>query len=166
MRKKSQIKMFETIAILVIFFFLVGFGFIFYARVHKTTSQIEFSEAQEFKAIQISERAAFLPEIQCSSHNEPIDDCIDIEKLEAFSNAVSNNLQYYYNLFEFSNIIVEEVYPDQESWTLYDNPKQDFKDQISIQLPILLNDPTSDGVCGTQLQGKCYFGVMHVSIYI
>jgi len=37
--KKAQIKMFETIAVLLIFFVLIGFGLIFYGRIQEKTIQ-------------------------------------------------------------------------------------------------------------------------------
>ena len=143
-------------AILFIFFILLTFGFIFYARMQKSGYATEAEEVTVLKAIQVSEKAAFLPEIQCSFDNIPVEDCIDIEKLTAFSTlAVSENI-YYYNVFGFSRIEIEQIYPSQQTWTLYDNPFPNYQDVVAIQLPTSLYYPGED---------EYSFGAVLVSVY-
>ena len=142
--KKAQIKMFETIAILFVFFMLVIFGFIFYAKLQKITFTEERGEVSILKAIQVAERTSFLPEMQCSFDNVPDDDCIDIEKLKALRFTIEYNIVYYFSLFEFSQITVTQIYPTADSWVLYDNPKKNFIDLIPIQLPVSLYNPMTD----------------------
>ena len=97
-----------------------------------------------------------LPDIQCSFDNIPVDDCIDVEKLKALSQVVSDNIPYYYNLFELSTIVVKEIYPDVREWTIYDNPLQDFSDQTVTQLPVSIYYPIDD---------EYAFGYLDVGVY-
>ena len=155
--KKAQRKMFETISILFIFFILLTMGFIFYAKVKRSSIGQENEKAIILKAIQISEKASFLSDIQCSADNNPIDDCIDVQKLEALSTIVEGNLLYYYNVFENSNITVTEIYPNPgKQWQIYNNPKPGSTDITKIQLPISIYYPTTDDFA---------FGYIDVSVY-
>ena len=79
--KKAQVKMFETIAVLVVFFMIILFGFMFYTRVQQTTFEAETEEQIILRAIDLSQNIFFLPEIQCIGEHKI--DCIDILKLDA-----------------------------------------------------------------------------------
>jgi len=154
--RKSQIKMFESIAILVVFFILIMFGFMFYTSIQKGEFQEEQQEAIVLNAIKISEQISFLPELQCSRDNIPEEDCIDLLKLSAASGVISSNRETYFEMLGYSDISVEEVYPTADSWQLYDYPKEDYIDKLATQFPISLYDPTTDSY---------YYGVLYVNIY-
>ncbi len=160
MKRKSQIQIGETIAVLVIFFILLVTGFIFYVRVIKGNIAIEIEESRQLKAIEIAQRASFLPEIQCSEENIVTDNCIDIYKLNAAAGIISdpNNKIFYYDRLQFSNITIEEIYPGTQTWTLYDNPlgEGEYTSKISTNIPIALFDPT---------EKKYSFGVMKVNTF-
>ena len=110
--KKAQMKMGENIAVLFVFFLIIAFGMIFYMRVLKHTSQTRDIENFELQSIKIAQLVNFLPELQCSSDNIVKDACIDLYKLQAFKDIVNKNQDYYYNLFKFSKIEVDEIYPE------------------------------------------------------
>lgn len=155
MKSKAQIKMFETLAILFIFFMLLTFGIIFYGRVQKTTISQETQEIVILNAIQVSERASFLPDVQCSFDNIPVDDCIDVEKVQALSNIYLDNLAYYYNIFGFSEILINQTYPDAGAWVIYSNPTPGSFQRI--QLPVSIYHPIQDtyalGFIDVRVQG-------------
>ena len=65
--KKSQIKMGETLAVLIIFFFLLMFGYSFYAGIQQRNFIQELAQVESLRAIQLAQRVYYLPEIQCSS---------------------------------------------------------------------------------------------------
>lgn len=165
MRKKSQIQMGETIAVLIIFFILIVIGFIFFTRVIKGNIEIEIEESRQLKAVEIAQRASFLPEIQCSEENIVTDNCIDILKLEAATEGtiadpsiIETNQIFYYDKLQFSDISIEEVYPGNRIWDLYNRPlgEGNFTSKMSTNIPIALFDPTKK---------KYYFGVMKVDTY-
>jgi hypothetical protein len=156
MNKKAQIKMFETIAILVVFFMIIMFGFMFYTRVQKGSFEAEIEEATTLRAIETSQIITFLPELQCSRNNIAEKDCIDILKLQGAESIISANRQYYFTSFKYSNIYVQEIYPSENEFTLYDFPKEQFTDVISTQFPISLYNPITD---------KYSYGVLFVDIY-
>ncbi len=153
--KTAQIKMFETIAVLVIFFIIILFGFIFYTRVQESTFAAELEEKTILNAIDLSQSVFFLPELQCIGEHKI--DCIDILKLDAARNIISSNRADYFDLLGYSNIYVEEIYPESTaSILLYDSPKTEDKGQISTQFPISLYDARTDAYS---------FGVLYIDVY-
>ena len=158
--KKSQIKMFETIAVLLIFFILVGFGLIFYGRIQASGFQATQEENFELKAIQTAQLVSFLPELQCSSNNIIVDDCFDILKVEALSEFIEQNPnirnEYYYDLFGFSSITIEQVYPSELSWKVYERTLTGNKAKSSIKIPVSLYNASS----------RSYnFGILNIDVY-
>ncbi len=146
----------ESVAILFIFFILVVFGFVFYMNVMKSSTKVEMEENIQLKAIGIAQKASFLPELQCSEENVRVEDCIDVLKLEAASSLLENNNIYYYDVFEFSKIWVEEIFPGTQEWPLYDNTLPDYKNRLSTFIPISLFNPVSK---------KYDFGILTVEVY-
>lgn len=161
--KKAQIKMFETIAVLLIFFVLIGFGLIFYVRVYSGSIQETGEEYFELKAIQTAQLVSFLPELQCTSPtsmNIVDDNCFDLLKVKALSEIIKDNPklrnEYYYDLFGSSNISIEQIYPSEMKWDVYDKSPANKKSMSSIKIPISLYNAISR---------KNNFGVLNIDIY-
>ncbi|MBI4210920.1 MAG: hypothetical protein HY544_05470 [Candidatus Diapherotrites archaeon] len=110
---KAQVKMFESISVLIVFFVLLAFGIIIYAYFQKDASKVKFEEQQQVRAMRVARIAISLPELQCSKR-EPSEHCLDTERIAAFrsyystSDAVKNR---YYDLLGDSRVYVVEVYP-------------------------------------------------------
>lgn len=153
---KAQIKMAETIAILFIFFVILMFGFIFYARIQRGNYLQKVQEISTLKGIQIAEKVSFFPEVRCSFNNVPTEDCIDLYKLKAASENINNNRLFYYGIFEYSRVIVEQIYPQNNTWTLYDNPKPDYSDLITTPIPLNIYNPITN---------EFSYAVMTVGVY-
>ncbi|HII72506.1 TPA: hypothetical protein HA265_07155 [Candidatus Woesearchaeota archaeon] len=62
----------------------------------------------------------------------------------------------YAREFGTTTIKLIEVYPGQDEWVLYDNPKPDFVSAPVTNVPISLYDATTD---------KYYFGVLQITSY-
>lgn len=146
----------ESVAILFIFFILLIFGFVFYANVMRSSAKVELEENIQLKAIAIAQKASFLPELQCSEENVRKEDCIDLLKLESASSLLDSNNIYYFDIFQFSKIYVEKIYPEQQTWPLYDNTLTNYTNKLSTFIPISLFNATS----------KNYnFGILVVETY-
>ena len=147
----------ESVAILFIFFILVVFGFVFYMNVMKGAAKVDIEENIQLKAVGIAQKASFLPELQCSQENVRVEDCIDLLKLEAAAGLLEENNVYYYDVFEFSTIRVEEVFPEPgNEWLLYNNTLTEYSNKLSTFIPVSLFNPAS----------KMYdFGVLSVEVY-
>jgi hypothetical protein len=156
----AQIKMGETIAILVIFFFLIVFGFSFYVKMQKVGFGRQTKENLDMRSIQVAQKATFLPELMRSKDNVQSDDCIDLLKLTAFSNMLKNEdgeyHKYYSNTFGASTLRVDQVYPAEKSFLIYEQIPDGKFDVLVTRIPITLYNATADSYA---------FGVLTVTIY-
>ncbi len=144
MHKKSQIQTFETIAVLFIFFILLGIGAIFYVRIHKSNLDVTKQEYSQSKSVAIAQRAMYLPELQCSEGKVIKDNCIDILKLEAADDIIESNEIYYYDLLEFSEINITQEYTSAEvipNWTVYSRKIAKPSSSFITYVPVSLYNP-------------------------
>ncbi len=141
--RKSQVQIGETIAVLFVFFILIVISFIFYVKVIKGNLESEKTELSQLSSVGIAQRVMFLPEIQCSEDNVIIDNCIDVMKLKPAKDSINQNEIYYYDLLEFSNVSLSQVYPAGETFTLYSRKIEDYKSKFTTNVPISLYDPVT-----------------------
>lgn len=161
MKKKAQIEMGESIAIIFIFLIFIGFGLIFYMNITKSTSTAKKEETSQLEVVELIQKASFLPELQCSGNSIVTQNCMDIFKLEAGKDIINANQIYYFDVFGYSIISVEEIYPVSRNWTVYNNSLDDELMQNTAEKkltykPILLYDPVD----------KLYhFGMLSIGVY-
>jgi len=165
--------MFETVGVLIVFFFLLFTGSIFYCSAQKSSLQKEKVRASEQYAFQIVLKALYFPELDCSFLVTQRDNCVDRIKLEKLSRLIAANetvLNDYYNDFGYAKITVSEAYPGIANWTLYENVPTETRiekgkeievpsyiDKLTTQSPILIYDAWLDNYA---------FGVMEVAVYV
>lgn len=164
--KKSQIKMSETIAVLFIFFVLVIFGIVFYYKYSQIAYKEKQTELLGAKAVEISLKTLFLPELICSEGEaEPEDFCFDLIKLRQAAKTEEKEgvfseflTDYYFDLFPYTSITVEKLYPKpDEKWVLYEKIKPDWERKETAHFIIALRDELAEGVYS--------FGVLTVEVY-
>ncbi|MEM4267621.1 MAG: hypothetical protein QXK37_02210 [Candidatus Woesearchaeota archaeon] len=152
---KAQLKMAESIIVLIVFFFLLVFGLIFYAKIEKGLAREKETEDFEIQAVQISQKAQALPEIQCTRDSIVSFDCIDLLKIKALSNVSSSNSEMYKKMFPNTRITLVSAYPYKDSWLVYDGTWSD-EGVINFTIPVSLYNPIT----------KQYsFGIMGVEVY-
>ncbi len=157
---RAQIKMFETVAVLVVFFFLLVTGSVFYFGAQKSALQKEKIKASEQYAFQIVLKALYLPELDCSFLVTQRDNCIDKIKLGDLAQLIATDKTArtdYFSEFGYATVHVTEAYPGNTSWTLYDNTPEKYLSKLVTQSPILLYDAWKD---------EYAFGVIEVSVYV
>lgn len=148
--------MFETIAVLFVFFILVVMGFSFYAFIQKTSLEQEQQENILSRGIGIVERVSFLPEVQCSRDNVPEENCVDLFKLFAVRSKIADNDLFYFPIFGFSTVTLEEVFPEKGlSIVIYDHPQEYVNKQVT-HIPIAVFHPGAE---------KYSFGILKVEVY-
>ena len=164
MGKKSQIQIGETIAVLFVFFILIVIGFVFYLNVVKGNLESEKEESSEIHSIELAQRVMFLPEIQCSEDVvKEKTNCIDILKLKSSEKImkVKENEIYYYDLLEFSEVNVSQIYPSPtdtslQNFNIYSRQTNDYKKVLSTNVPVSLYNPTDK---------RYSFGVLTIKTY-
>ena len=140
--KKAQIRMGETIAVLIIFFFILILAAVMYVSYQKNQVQSDKFENIAKETVQVSQIVSYLPEIQCSTRNLVEDNCYDLYKLNAAKEIIIQNAEYYYPLFGYSEVVITEIYPGSESWVLY-NRTDITSYPIVTNIPVLLHDPVN-----------------------
>ncbi len=158
--KRAQIKMFETVGVLVVFFFLLATGSIFYFGAQKSALQKEKIAASEQYAFQIVLKSLYLPELDCSFLVTQRDNCVDTIKLNALSQLITRDNTAktdYFSEFGYATINVSEAYPGNNTWTLYENKPDQYISKLVTQSPILLYDAWQDSYA---------FGVIEVAVYV
>jgi len=147
--KKSQIKIGESIAVLMIFFVLVVIGIVFWSRY----SQVQMKGQQEMDlqsmAIKVAQTVTFLSELQCSTLEVIQFSCFDLYKIDAMkdllmTNPEKNRTSYYFDIFGFSNITIYSIYPNEISWNIYDFPGGNITGYVSTQVPVSILDPVNN----------------------
>lgn len=157
---KAQVKMFETIGVLIVFFFLLITASVFYFRAQSSSLEKERFIAGEKYAFQIVLKSLYMPELDCSFLVTQKDNCIDKIKLDLLSELMEENEDVkndYFSEFGFATITVNEVWPTSHYWKLYENRPDGEYDELATQSPILIYDAWQDTYA---------FGVMEVRVYV
>jgi hypothetical protein len=170
--RRGQIRMTETIAILVIFFVLVMFGLIFFTTIQRSSFEQRKVVVAGEKAVSTSIKALFLPELVCTKGiGEDIKDCIDLDKLSAAQVVMPNYEDYYFDIFQFSSIIVKQIYPIPSAptpdnptpgeWILYQRtldgePVTDLTPKARTPIPLALFDPVTENF---------RYGVLQIDVF-
>lgn len=162
MKKKAQMQMTETIAILFIFFILLLFGIIFYYHYSKGAIKEQHQELTEARALDTTVRVLFLPELLCSrGEAEKEENCLDLMKLRQFDGVVQQHLEeYYFHLFSYGKIAVYSLYPEQKEWIVYDKKRDESKGYTPTFFVISLRDDVAGG------EEPLYsFGYIEIGVY-
>lgn len=154
MRKKAQIKLMETVGVLLVFFVLLAIGMIFYGQYQKSEILKQQRELIVSDAISKTIRIMYLSELQCTRNKAPSEGCIDIERLKLFNETIEDNMDYYKHIFGNSKIVVRELYPHNRTFAVYEVGRS--RNSFSTPIPVTLYDPVRD---------LNYFGVLNVEIY-
>jgi hypothetical protein len=165
--------MFETVGVLIVFFFLLVTGSVIYFSAQRSALQKEKIKFSEQYAFQIVLKALYMPELDCSFLVTQRDNCIDKIKLEKLSKLINKDDKAktdYFSEFGYASINVIEAWPVKNSWTLYENVPTEKKkvggvekevptytSKIATQNPILLYDAWQDTYA---------FGVIEVAAYV
>ncbi len=156
--KKAQIQMFENVGVLVVFFFLLIAGVIFYYNYQEKTINAQLAEISQANAFRLAEVVFNMPELSCSYNNARFYSCIDKQKIQAFKNYANKNLPEYFPLLGFSQIKINQE-------IIYDYPKENTQ-VLNYQLPIVIYDSTKQNkYCGDILRGECLPSTLEVKYY-
>ena len=134
----------ETIAVLFVFFILIIVGFIFYGKVIMGNLESQKDEFSQLHSVTVAQKAMFLPELQCSEDIvEEITGCFDVLKIEASQDLITKNSRYYYDLFEYGNVSIKQIYPDENEWPIYSRKLESFESRFITNIPISLYNPVT-----------------------
>ena len=157
--KKAEIRMFESIATIFVFFILLVFGMMFYSRMQEANYSSKLEELKQVRIVELAERIKNLPELECSSNAVLQQDCLDlikVEKIPIIMAESSDISDIYYDLIEYGNISIEEIYPEAHTYQIYERHKQGENISRTVFMPIGLYDANTEFT---------HFGVLVVRSY-
>jgi hypothetical protein len=155
-KKKSQMKMLESIFVLIIFFFMLIFGIIFYVKYQNMEGQNRKKDFVEIKLMEIATRIQNLPEIQCTKDGKYSEfDCVDLHKINFFKDNFENYNSYYSKIFSSSFINITQVYPSSFNYEIYSKDKTNSVRLLF--LPVNIYNASSD---------QYNFGYITIGVYI
>ncbi len=149
----------ETMGILIIFFFLVIFGFSFYTNIQKWTFEQQKRVNLELNIIKLYQRAKFMSEFQCSFKDISVDNCYDMYKLQAFEQLIDKEdgvKDYYINMFGTSQINIVEIYPGNAKYYIYNNSIGSYTYKEVVGIPISIYNATSK---------RYALGLLNITVY-
>ena len=159
---KAQIKMFENVGVMIVFFFLLSFGLVFYTTYQKSTINRMDYEFKVDNALKSSKRITYMPELRCTETK--LENCVDYYKLKALVDTINSgdlaDFDYYYNLFGKSVVLYEQLYPNTgDVIKIYENPVPEGE-RSGIENTII---PVSlyDSVAQTYA-----YGILDISVYL
>jgi Na+-transporting methylmalonyl-CoA/oxaloacetate decarboxylase gamma subunit len=157
---KGQMKMVESVFVVIIFMIILVIAIVFFSRFQRSESQFLATEKTLKESIQLAQTFASLPEVACTESGVVRENCIDLLKLQGMNDVSRTELSYYYDLFKYGTVTVVKIYPDTDDdagqrWTIYNKTKPGTG-YFSTAIPMTLYDPTLD---------QRYFGLMEVRFY-
>ena len=163
--KKGQMKMMETIGVLLVFFILVGVVLMFFAGTQRASANDARSTLAGSKSVETAQAADYLLEMQCTEENIPVDNCIEIEKAQLLGNMTANdaqlNYEHYYSVFGYATISISQIYPySAGNIIVYNNTLAKSHGNSSFTFPVLLYS-SKKGVSPKRYN----FGVLNVMSY-
>ena len=165
---KAQMQMAETIAILLVFFIILGLSLMFYGGFQAGSLREAGREQFERESIRVALLVSHLPEVTCSDNNIITENCIDRVKLEALSvradpkRGSEEVFLFYQKDFRSSMVKIEQVFPPiagQMPFLLYNQTLENFTEMIPTFIPLTIRDPLKPA--GFQNS----FGLLTVEVY-
>ena len=142
--KKSQMKIGETILVLMIFFILITLGAVFYVKIESYSSISDRQQKLDQHTIKIAQQIKQMPELVCTQSAIEQFDCIDFLKLQEFSNLNNLNSPAFTQIYQqkFLNVkaSIIQTFPSSQSFQLFDNLLTNTKSTNKLFLPITLHN--------------------------
>lgn len=151
--------MFETLAVLIVFFFLLVFGISFYFVLQRGSYNRQVERNAQLISVELTQKISDIPELDCALAGIQIDNCIDMVKLQEFNAILQNSTAavQYFDLLGYSKITAAEIYPEILQYELYDRQPDAFSTAYKNNVPMLLYNPISR---------KFSFGILEVMTYV
>ncbi|MBI4141409.1 hypothetical protein HY484_00620, partial [Candidatus Woesearchaeota archaeon] len=122
--KRAQLKMFETIGVLIVFFILLAIGMSIYFFLQKASYAKDTEHTRQLEALSLIQKILYLPELDCNFLQTTQDNCVEKLKAETLRDLLQINANIkrdYYPTFGRSSIIMVPVYPSNQIINLYQN---------------------------------------------
>jgi len=145
MNKQAQMRILESVAVLIVFFILLVIGSSVYFGIQNSRLSKEKIIYENVEALRTLIKLQSLPELDCSFASAHTINCFDLYKLEAFSDLAKKESaqEFYYPLFGDATININVLFPVSLNFTIYDIHPVKFKSFIKKVMPVLFYDPVN-----------------------
>lgn len=145
-RKKAQIQLGESTAVVIVIIILVFLGLVVYFGFWKTGQGEKISKQREVQSINLALTVSYLPELHCTFLGRSSSTCFDAIKASHFQEmgSVRDWQMHYFNYFGYAKIELIQVYPNETKFTIYDNQKGEAQSESPIFIPVNIYDPITD----------------------
>lgn len=133
--KKGQIGILETIMVLVIVVIMIALGIFYYFQFYIEDIDKKETGLSDLDRDILLASVLTTPELRCS-FNTVEQDCIDMNKVN--TNFIADNKVSYIQKFGFKVIKIREVYPPGNTFTVYNNPRPNYKVKNIVSIPVSL----------------------------
>ncbi|MFC1696737.1 hypothetical protein ACFL1H_00235 [Nanoarchaeota archaeon] len=165
--KKGQLKLMETIAVLMVLIIMLGFGLIIFSQLTKGQAADKEDINVGMLIEELVERTLIMAELECPPSIDVVSsNCLDLYKIKVMNEVYtdSDHIRKYRHIWSRSEIIVHVIYPyeeyfvntvlgGQDNWTIYDNAIGDYTRTKSRIMPISIYDGITEDY---------YFGEIYV----
>ncbi len=151
--------MFETIAVLVVFFFLLIFGVSFYFVMQRSSFNRQVERNAQLNSVELSQKISDIPELDCALAGIQIENCVDRLKLEILYEQMQQDAGRikYFGILGYSKIDVDTIYPEFKKYELYEREPETFTSSYRNNIPTLLYDP---------IENKFSFAILEITTYM
>ena len=168
-RRRAQLQTMETIAVLFVFFILLALAMIFYAGFQKSSLEQSSAELRRERAAELAQTVLNLPELRASRAGIEGVPRIDVYKVEALGNLLdattgSGDLATrlpYASKFGSATIRLQQIYPTEQNWTIYDRPLSGAQTVKPFFIPVSISYPRTP----QNTIGSYAFGILEVWYY-
>ncbi|MFT4311720.1 MAG: hypothetical protein ACMXYF_00640 [Candidatus Woesearchaeota archaeon] len=160
--KKAQIRMFESIAVLILFFFLVAIGLGFYGNIQQAQMEQSRDQLLNLRTIKIANMVAGMPELSCTQEGVKTSACVDFIKAEQMASTPFQATLLDYIEFDNAKIELYEFIEDdfEPVVTILDRAPTEFRAAIPSRVPVTIYRPVPGSSHGTY-----DFGYLEVTTY-
>jgi hypothetical protein len=135
----------EIVIVLVIFFFILGAGAVFFTQFVADKTTEELNTVQELNLIETAKIVSNLPELHCSQRGDEDFTCIDYYRAQSFARNIEAHPQQYGSVFPNYRADLQCIYPcpteaELDTFTLFDNIGEG-KNTEQFVIPVLIYEP-------------------------
>lgn len=151
LRNKGQLRLFESIAVLLVLFFLFAFGMQYYGAYQHSQLERMGQQFSQIDSIKISTKVIGSPYLVCSDLNIRSGLCVDLYKMRALKEFDDVELE-----LGMTTITIVKTYPIEERVVVYNRTPTSYRNKITSHFPVIINDP---------FDFKNAFGFILIEIY-
>ncbi|MBD3209341.1 hypothetical protein GF367_02895 [Candidatus Woesearchaeota archaeon] len=121
--RRGQLQIGESMIVIILILIIGVFALVFFANMTKAKYQVRLGQYEDLNAVETAHIVNSLYELRCAKTGAT-EVCVDKHKALAFAQLQQDEPElvndYYFDLFRYSRIELQEIYPEGHNYTLYE----------------------------------------------